>query len=370
MDRIDEVYDVAALRVVVPHKHDCYRALREVEALWAPVPGRFKDYIRHRKGNGYQSLHATVLAGAADDLDQSGLPAGGGCAAASMLEVQIRTPKMHYIAEYGFAAHWRYKEKLSREDVWLDRLVQWKKWVATEKLRLRDAKVRAGGSPQRDLALAGLVEAAQAAAAEVQPPLSLPEAAAPPAGALSSRPAPGAPSPLSSVSDLDARFMARFSIRPVSEADLRDHAASILISGPRGVRVADVPGGCTVAQLLSGGAVTEQEARGCSLRVNGEAVPLLAARDVRLRPGDHVAFVEEPTLAPRAPQQLAPAAAAAKAVAAGGGAADGGRMMDTLDVYLPGQSAPVEVALRRPSGAGVAAAGAGAAASREAALVS
>lgn len=52
--RVEEVFDVQALRVVVPHKHDCYAALRAVEGLWAPVPGRFKDYIRHRKANGYQ----------------------------------------------------------------------------------------------------------------------------------------------------------------------------------------------------------------------------------------------------------------------------------------------------------------------------
>jgi (p)ppGpp synthase/HD superfamily hydrolase len=52
--RVEEVFDVQALRVVVPHKHDCYAALRAVEGLWAPVPGRFKDYIRHKKANGYQ----------------------------------------------------------------------------------------------------------------------------------------------------------------------------------------------------------------------------------------------------------------------------------------------------------------------------
>ncbi len=297
VDRIDEVYDVAALRVVVPHKHDCYRALREVEGLWAAVPGRFKDYIRHRKGNGYQSLHATVLAAAGAD---------GGALPLSLLEIQIRTPKMHYIAEYGFAAHWRYKEKLSREDLWLDRLVQWKKWVAAEKLRIRDAKVRASGSPQRDLALAGLVEAAQAVAA----------AQASAGGDQQQQPAAAAaPSPPAGVSELDARFMARFSIQPVSEADLDAHSTSILVSGPRGVRVVDIPAGCTLSQLLagrgqaggSGLAVTEHEARGCSLQLNGRAVPLLARRETQLRPGDHVAFVHEPALAPAAARGASPA---------------------------------------------------------------
>jgi hypothetical protein len=74
-------------------------------------------------------------------------------AAGRPLEIQIRTPKMHYIAEYGFAAHWRYKEQLSREDLWLDRLVQWKKWVAAKHLGILDQKVRTKGSPGRDVAL-------------------------------------------------------------------------------------------------------------------------------------------------------------------------------------------------------------------------
>ena len=107
------VHDVAALRVVVPRKHDCYAALRAVEALWAPAPGRFKDYIRGRKANGYQSLHTTVNVAPAPAAGAAGAAASDGAAAAQQqpaaaaaLEVQIRTPKMHYLAEYGFAAHW------------------------------------------------------------------------------------------------------------------------------------------------------------------------------------------------------------------------------------------------------------------------
>ncbi|GBF96346.1 GTP diphosphokinase, chloroplastic-like [Raphidocelis subcapitata] len=349
-ERLGEVHDVAALRVVVPHKHDCYRALREVERLWAPVPGRFKDYVRARKANGYQSLHTGVVPGAAAGAG-AGAPAP---AASSTLEVQIRTPKMHYIAEYGFAAHWRYKESLPREDVWLDRLVQWKKWVATEKLRLRDAKVRAGGSPQRDPALASLVEAARAAAdaaAAAAASLDGGDSTAAAAAALAAAAPAGSASASASADegDLDARFMARFSIAPVSDADLEAQPASIVVTGPRGVRVEGVPARCTLAQLLASGAVSEQEARGCSLQLNGRAVPLLARREVQLRPGDHVAFVAEPNLVPRAraPVGADDEATAAAAAAAAAAASPG----DVLEVYLPGQAAPVAVRLRRPAAA-------------------
>jgi GTP pyrophosphokinase len=80
-----QVYDVCALRVVVRGNKDaCYRAMRAAHGLWAALPGRDKDYIRNRKENGYQSLHNTFVGA-------DGLP----------LELQIRTAKMHWIAEYG-----------------------------------------------------------------------------------------------------------------------------------------------------------------------------------------------------------------------------------------------------------------------------
>ena len=113
-----EIYDLAAMRLILQSKEDCYRALAVVHDAFRPIPGRFKDYIGLPKPNRYQSLHTGVIG-------PSGRP----------IEVQIRTLEMHQIAEYGIAAHWKYKEtggssnnRISAEDekfTWLRQLLEW-----------------------------------------------------------------------------------------------------------------------------------------------------------------------------------------------------------------------------------------------------
>jgi GTP pyrophosphokinase len=117
-----DVHDVRALRVIVPTPGDCYSVLGVVHDLWEPIPKEFDDYISRPKGNNYQSLHTAVIG-----------PGG------RTLEVQIRTEEMHRQAEFGIAAHWRYKEsrKASRTEgafdnkiAWLRELLAWRDEIA------------------------------------------------------------------------------------------------------------------------------------------------------------------------------------------------------------------------------------------------
>jgi GTP diphosphokinase / guanosine-3',5'-bis(diphosphate) 3'-diphosphatase len=105
----DEIYDLVGVRVIVSSVKDCWAALGAIHGTWAPIQGRFKDYINTPKFNLYQSLHTTVVGPQAKPL-----------------EVQIRTSEMHNRAERGIAAHWGYKENASSADVaWLQRIVDW-----------------------------------------------------------------------------------------------------------------------------------------------------------------------------------------------------------------------------------------------------
>ena len=113
---LDQIYDLSAVRVIVKDVRECYTVLGEIHEKWKPIPGRIKDYIATPKPNKYQSLHTTVMT-------KYGQP----------FEIQIRTEEMHKIAEFGIAAHWKYKEGKTEEEqskfesrlAWLREVMEW-----------------------------------------------------------------------------------------------------------------------------------------------------------------------------------------------------------------------------------------------------
>lgn len=117
---IDKIYDLSALRIMVPTTEDCYRVLGIIHNTWRPLPERLKDYIAVPKPNGYQSIHTVIFTG------------DGG-----IVEIQIRSEKMHEEAEYGIAAHLAYDEsgkqknggELSKKLKWIEQLIEWQKSV-------------------------------------------------------------------------------------------------------------------------------------------------------------------------------------------------------------------------------------------------
>jgi len=126
----EQIFDLIALRVLVDSVQDCYAVLGIVHTLWKQVPNRFKDYISMPKPNMYQSLHTTVVG-------DNGMP----------FEVQIRTHEMHRIAEYGIAAHWRYKEGKQAADgldnklYWLRQILDWQNDMRDSEEFIKSLKV-------------------------------------------------------------------------------------------------------------------------------------------------------------------------------------------------------------------------------------
>ncbi|MBO4399730.1 MAG: bifunctional (p)ppGpp synthetase/guanosine-3',5'-bis(diphosphate) 3'-pyrophosphohydrolase [Lachnospiraceae bacterium] len=129
---LDQIYDLFAIRIIVDSVKDCYAALGVIHEMYKPIPGRFKDYIAMPKPNMYQSLHTSLIA-------PNGTP----------FEIQIRTKEMHRIAEYGIAAHWKYKEaqegRTAKETeaeklTWLREILEWQRDMSDNKEFLNSLK--------------------------------------------------------------------------------------------------------------------------------------------------------------------------------------------------------------------------------------
>jgi len=127
---IDEIYDLIAIRVMVEDIKSCYAVLGVIHSTWKPIPGRFKDYIAMPKSNMYQSLHTTVIG-----------PLG------ERMEIQIRTAEMHWVAEAGIAAHWKYKEGKGYDErdvkrfAWLRQLLEWQQELQDSQEFMHTVKV-------------------------------------------------------------------------------------------------------------------------------------------------------------------------------------------------------------------------------------
>ncbi len=125
---INKIYDLIALRIIVPTISDCYAVLGIIHKKWRPLKGRIKDYIAQPKPNGYQSLHTTVF-----------------CDEGEIVEFQIRTARMHEEAEHGIAAHWHYDEKrgvnIERDLKWVKELTKWQKEIQENQKYLENLKI-------------------------------------------------------------------------------------------------------------------------------------------------------------------------------------------------------------------------------------
>jgi len=245
----DHVRDVRGLRVIVKTREDCYLALRAVEKAWEMI-GESKNYIKAPKANGYQSLHAV-----ADPGD------------GHLVEIQIRTDKMHYLAEYGAeASHWKYKEgavassaaaapsataaiassaKDSGGGIGAAREANWAKFMTSRHVLL-DKKCRPSGSPNGDQSLASILASMDGATGGSSPEEETPTVSATATAAARTHAASGT-SPGSSKSRTFQEYIAASGQRPTPPEEQRSLVAVVAGSA---FSVAELPMGTTIGQLL------------------------------------------------------------------------------------------------------------------------